>query len=616
MTGDDQSLSALLEHIKNQRGFDFTGYKLASLGRRIQRRMQTVGLKDYDEYLDHLQTHPDEFTLLFNTILINVTGFFRDPDAWAYLREEIVPDLLRRREGQPVRIWSAGCASGEEAYSLAMVLADQLGVEEFRDRVKIYATDVDEEALAQARQASYTLHDLEPVPPELREAFMEPQGDRFVFRKELRRAVIFGRNDLVQDAPISHVDVLACRNTLMYFNAETQAQILNRLHFALRHDGVLFLGRAEMLLSHAASFRALELKQRVFTKIPTENRDRRMLITPAGEEPHASGGRSPERLARAALMSSASPQLVLDEESRLVVSNHRAMHLFGLSPRDIGRPFQDLEVSYRPVELRTHLDDAVQQRRSVWLRNAQLMRGGADPVFLDIQFVPLADDQGKHLGVTVIFNDVTQYRQLQQELEYTNRQLETAYEELQSTNEELETTNEELQSTVEELETTNEELQSTNEELETMNEELQSMNDELQFTNDALREGQDEVDRLNRFMSSILGSMNSGVAVVDGDLKILAWNAKAADLWGIRTDEAVGAQLLALDIGLPLDSLRQPLLDQMQGANGHPTQVDLDAVNRRGRALKVRVTLSGVREDGVKPAAMLMMDVDDAPTVT
>ena len=157
---------------------------------------------------------------------------------------------------QPLRVWSAGCASGEEAYTLAMVLAEMLGPTEFRDRVKIYATDVDEEALTQARQASYTEREVRGVPPELLERYFEPTGGRYVFRKDLRRSVIFGRNDLVQDAPISRIDLLVCRNTLMYFNAETQARILARFHFALADGGVLFLGKAEMLLSHGSAVHA------------------------------------------------------------------------------------------------------------------------------------------------------------------------------------------------------------------------------------------------------------------------------------------------------------------------------------------------------------------------
>jgi two-component system, chemotaxis family, CheB/CheR fusion protein len=609
---EESGLEPLLRHIKEQRGFDFTGYKRASLARRVTRRMDAVGMTSYEEYLDYLILHPDEFTQLFNTILINVTGFFRDVDAWDYLRDEVLSPMLQRSDGRPIRVWSAGCASGEEAYTLAMTFAELLGIDEFRERVKIYATDVDDEALAFARQASYDERAVEAVPPDLREKYFEAVGNRFVFRKELRRSVIFGRNDLVQDAPISHVDVLACRNTLMYFNAETQAQILNRMHFALRPDGVLFLGKAEMLLSHSAYFRAVELKRRFFKKIPVENRERRVVVpvdtSGSGSEDELERG----RLLQSALMSSAAAQLVLDTDSRLSMSNHRAMHLFGLSHRDIGRPIQDLEISYRPVELRTHIEEAQRQRRPLWLREVEFVRGGSEPLSLDIQVVPLADEIGNSLGVTILFNDVTQYRQLQRELQYTNRQLETAYEELQSTNEELETTNEELQSTVEELETTNEELQSTNEELETMNEELQSMNDELQLSNESLRDRQEEVDRLNQFMGSVLSSMNSGVAVVDSDMRLLAWNARAEDLWGVRTDEALNEHLMNLDIGLPVEQLRQPIRSQLADPDLEPQAVLLPAVNRRGRKVQVRVTLTHIRDRGEStPAAMLVMDVLD-----
>ena len=610
---DDDDFLALLRHIKEQRGFDFTGYKRASLVRRVQRRMSMVGLPTYEEYLDRLMLQPEEFKELFDTTLINVTSFFRDADAWEHLREELLPPLLKGRDGQPVRLWSAGCASGQEAYTMAMVLAELLGVEEVRERVKIYATDIDEDALAQARQASYTATQLETVPGDLAEKYFEAAGDRYVFRKELRRSVIFGRNDLVQDAPISHVDLLACRNTLMYFNAETQAQILNRMHFALRPDGILFLGKAEMLLSHSTSFRPIELKRRFFQKVATEPRDRRALVPPILPSPLPGESHDVARLRAAALLSSAAAQVVLDATGRLSVVNNRAMHLFGLTTRDVGRLFQDLEMSYRPVELRTHIDDTLAERRSTWLRDVDLARGHADPVSLDIQFVPLTDDEGATLGLTIIFNDVTQHRQLQRELEHANRQLETAYEELQSTNEELETTNEELQSTVEELETTNEELQSTNEELETMNEELQSMNDELQYTNEALRDRQDEVDRLNAFMSSVLSSLNSGVAVVDSDLRVLAWNARAEDLWGVRTDEAVGQHLLALDIGLPLDQVRAPLRVQLAAEPVGPQSFVIDAVNRRGRSLQVRVTLTDIRNHGATaPVAVLAMEVVNA----
>jgi two-component system, chemotaxis family, CheB/CheR fusion protein len=605
---DDPAFDNLLTFLHEERGFDFTGYKRASLARRVQRRMATVGIATFEEYHDHLVLHQAEFAALFDTVLINVTSFFRDPESWDHLRTELLPDLVLRTD-RPVRCWVAGCASGEEAYTLAIALAEILGLDGVRERVKIYATDVDEDALAHARAASYSAKDMEAVPPELCERYFDQVGGRFVVRKELRRSVIFGRNDLVKDAPISHVDVLTCRNTLMYFNAETQAQILNRLHFALRPEGYLFLGKAEMLLSHSSYFRPVELKRRFFRKITTAPRDR---LTPrsstAGFVRETAYDHA--HLAQSALMSAAAAQLVLDIDGRLAVANNRAMHLCGLTQRDLGRPIQDLEVSYRPIELRAHIDEAVQTRRSTWLRDVEWARGGVEPMHLDIQFVPLVDDTGAAEGVTVIFNDVTQYRQLQNDLLYANRRLETAYEELQSTVEELETTNEELQSTVEELETTNEELQSTNEELETMNEELQAMNDELNTSNQALREHQDEVSRLNGFMVSILESMDSGVAVIDRDLRVLAWNHRAEDLWGVRTDEAVGVHLFNLDIGLPLEGLRDAVRDQLTDSSSSAESSIVDAVNRRGRALRVRVTLTPVQgRSDVDAAVMLMMDV-------
>jgi chemotaxis methyl-accepting protein methylase len=246
----------LLEYLKRARGFDFSGYKLSGLVRRVQKRMQQVGVASYGEYVDFLEVHPDEFLPLFNTVLINVTGFFRDPEAWRALAERILPRILESKgAGEPIRCWSAGCASGEEAYTLAILLAEALGDDELRQRVKIYATDADEEALAQARQGSYSAAQVEDVPEALRARYFEPAGERYVFRPDLRRSLIFGRHDLVQDAAISRLDLLVCRNTLMYFNVEAQGRILSRFHFALGRGGYLFLGKAETLLSHNNSFR-------------------------------------------------------------------------------------------------------------------------------------------------------------------------------------------------------------------------------------------------------------------------------------------------------------------------------------------------------------------------
>ncbi|GLY16000.1 chemotaxis protein CheR [Kineosporia sp. NBRC 101677] len=609
----DPEFELLLQHLKEARRFDFTGYKRTSLMRRVDHQMQSAQISTYADYQDYLELNPDEFTNLFNTILINVTSFFRDAEAWTQLRNEILPQLIEHKGGAPIRIWSAGCATGEEAYSLAISLAEELGVQRVRDQVKIYATDVDEEALAEARTATFSERQLRNVPRELVEKYFENSGQRYTFSKDLRRSVIFGRNDLLQDAPISHIDLLLCRNTLMYFNAETQSSIVRRLHFALEDTGVLFLGKAEMLLTHSSLFAPIDLKRRFFRKVVANNprTERGLLIGSTAGYGQPATGDYQGKIRQEALTSSPVAQILLDLEGRLLLSNQRANTMFGLTSREIGRALQDLELSYRPVELRSHIDQAVSDRRPVWVRDVEWTRG-ATSLWLDIQIAPLLDRDGQLLGTSIYFTDVSRYRQLQGELEYAHRQLETAYEELQSTNEELETTNEELQSTVEELETTNEELQSTNEELETMNEELQSMNDELQFSNTELRERTDEVSRLNGFMEMVLTALQAGITVVNRDLQVQVWNSRAEELWGVRQEEAVGQHLLNLDIGLPMERLR-PLIRQVLAGDGsgegggEQASVTVDAVNRRGRGVRVTVTVSPLHQHNDQTAGALIV---------
>jgi two-component system CheB/CheR fusion protein len=602
----DEGFESLLEFIRDERGFDFTGYKRPSLQRRIAKRMQEVGVEDFGEYQSRLAQEDDEFVRLFDTILINVTSFFRDEVAWDFLGEEILPELLEAKGAdEPIRVWSTGCASGEEAYTLAMVLAERLGEEAFRSRVKIYATDVDEDALAQGRHASYDEKAVEPVPEPLRAKYFERVNSSFVFRSDLRRSVIFGRHDLIHDPPISRVDVLVSRNTLMYFDAETQEQILRSFHFALRDHGVLFLGKAEAIANRSQLFAPVDLKRRVFRKVPREDGS-------AGDAGTAEGDvRELSRLAAEALIQEAGfeaapvAQLVVDPSGKLALANLQARMFFALAPRDIGRPIQDLEVSFRPVELRSRIEQAYKDRHTITLRDVE-WRVGEDLRFLDVQVVPLVSATGDLVGAGITFTDVTRYQRLQQALSDSKRDVETANEELQSTVEELETTNEELQSTTEELETTNEELQSTNEELETMNEELQSTNEELSTINDELQQRTDELDETNAYLEGILGSLSAAVVVVDTELGIRGWNQGARDLWGLIEDEVRGKHFLNVDIGLPVDQLRTPVRKALAGEGQQ--QFVLPAVNRRGRQIECRITVTPLGADGSVRGAILMME--------
>ncbi len=604
-----ETFEDLLRYLRDARGFDFTGYKRTSLMRRVRHRMEQAGYDTFEEYLDALQASADEFAALFNTILINVTSFFRDMEAWDYVREEVIPAMLAQRgPGDPVRVWSAGCASGQEAYTLAMLLAEAMGVDDFRQRVKIYATDVDEEALTEARMASYDARAVESVPPRLLERYFDPSNGRHVLRKDLRRSVIFGRNDLVNDAPISRVDLLVCRNTLMYFNANTQANVLSRLHFSLAPRGVLFLGHAEMLLSHTDRFTPINLKHRFFRKTAS---------SADAVSPYRSPAFGDRRYEVSALDSirdlafHASPvaQIVVTGDDTVAMINQQAEATFALSGRDIGRLLRDLEVSYRPVELRGYVEQAKVERRSARIPDVTWQRPGTDDVWFEIHVNPLVDGQNGLVGISIVFFDVTATRALLDKVVLTNSRLETAYEELQSTNEELETTNEELQSTVEELETTNEELQSTNEELETMNEELQSTNDELHTINDALRESSLELNETTAFLDSLISSVRFGLTVVDRQTKVVVWNRGCEELWGLRADEVTGRPLSTLDVGLPIDAVK-PLIGQVFVDPDALEEVTVDAVTRRGRDARVRLHCTAFRApDGAVNGALLLMQV-------
>jgi two-component system CheB/CheR fusion protein len=583
----DTTLDALLEFVRETRGFDFTGYKRSTIQRRVAKRMTAVGAERYDDYVDFLELHGEEFAELFNTLLINTTAFFRDPETWEYVAAEIAPQLLdARAPDSPIRVWCAGCASGEEPYTVAMVLARVMGDPGFRERVKIYATDIDEEALDQARHAAYLPRQIEDVPPDALERFFERADQRYVFRTDLRRCVIFGRNDLLQDAPISRIDLLVCRNTLMYLTAETQAQILRRFHFGLDDDGYLLLGRPEMLITHTDLFTPLELKRRVFRKVvkPTL-RDRVRVLSADGARAFAPT--EAENLREAAFDIVGAAQIVLDHNRAMIMANDAARRTFGLGLNDFGRPIQDLELSYRPIELRSHLDSVDRDMRASEIRAIRWRAGDSERIF-DIRLTPLRGD-GVTMGTSIAYIDVTEAHRLQDQLTGSKGELEQAYEELQSTVEELETTNEELQSSNEELETSNEELQSSNEELETMNEELQSSNEELETMNEELRHRTQELNDVNSILETILTTIGVAVAVLDCNQRVQVWNGKARELWGLTAEEVEDEHLMSLDIGLPVEKVRQQMRDTLVGRSQREELV-LQATNRRGQAFMCRVT--------------------------
>jgi two-component system CheB/CheR fusion protein len=397
-----------------------------------------------------------------------------------------------------------------------------------------------------------------------------------------------------------------CRNTLMYFNAETQQRIVGRFHFAMNPLGLLFLGKSEMLTRHAALFSPLDPEHRLFSRLAVAGRQKELDEVVGVTRPAEPAVEVRERVREAAADTVPVAQVLIDGQDRVVAINHEARSLFGIGVGDIGRPLHDLRLSYLPAELRSAIDDIKREPNSADLGEVGWTTPGGEARKLSVRLVPLFAD-GTVEGVSIVFVDITAIEELRGELASTRNEAETAFEELQSTSEELETTNEELQSTNEELETTNEELQSTNEELETTNEELQSTNEELATVNEQLRERTVEAVSVNAFLEGILATLPFSVIVVDRELNVQLWNQQSEELWGLRADEVTGKHLLNLDIGLPVDELKDPVRACLSDGSA-ALAVELSAVNRRGRAVDVRGSLRPLQTSKGVAGVIVLLD--------
>lgn len=572
----DVTLKDLLQELAEQRNFDFRGYKKTTLERRFRRRMFQLNLGTYADYSEYIRSHPDEATELLNTILINVTEFFRDPPAWEILRHEVLPPLLKRiKPGHSFRAWSAGCASGEEPYSIAILLAEYFGSRIQDYDIKIYATDIDEEALTAARRGEYSIDAVRKVRPEWREKYFQGKGMMRVNR-EIRRLVIFGRSNLGPDAPISHVNLLVCRNVLIYFDSDLQKHILGRMHYALDPRGILFLGKSESQMTNSRLFQRLNAHWRIFQRITSSP-----VLEDSSESRQAEAELSPSRASvqeldgihqrhRYLLDTLRVGVISLANDDTITQHNTAALALCALVPTSlVGRRLADTDLYIRLPDLAPHLQSTRVKNESS--RFATHIKIGSEDKLIEVIVRPLLDEKGDRNGTLVFLED----QSVQEKLQITVEQLESTSEELQSANEELETTNEELQSTNEELETTNEELQSTNEELETTNEELQSLNEELETTNQELEERTKELDQVNSVYSQTLEKIRLPMMLVNNERRIEFWNSKALRLFGFKSKPPVDLTIDQLPLSESLKNLlirrhrNVMLTEQPMVARGH-----------------------------------------------
>jgi two-component system CheB/CheR fusion protein len=566
-------VTGILALVRARLHFDFGAYKPATIVRRIRRRMGLRHVERLPHYLQLLRSDPGELKALFNDLLIGVTRFFRDPEAWHYLEEKLLPSLLREREaGAPLRVWVAGCGTGEEAYSLGMLLIEQSQAAQWNGPIQVFASDVDKEALDVARAGIYPESIAADVPSGRLRRFFLKDGSHYRVSKELRETIIFAEQNLIADPPFSKLDLISCRNLLIYLNPDVQKRVIALLHFALAEGGYLFLGSAESIGSAEDLFDTVTKRWRIYRRIGPTRYDALAMPAAAARAPIREPGAAPPVLPHADRLLARVQQHLLERYARagVVINRRYGVLLFvGRTDRYLtqpaGAPTDDLLTLLREG-LQTRLRALVRQvitdhepqtvtvrmrRDDAWHRVQvtvePLALAGETEGLLLISFVDEEAKRGAEpeaASLTTTERDDSLIRQLEAELKASREDLHGTVEEMEAANEELKAANEEVMSV-------NEELQSTNEELETSKEELQSLNEELTTVNAQLQSKVDELGHTNNDLDNLLTSTNIATIFLDSQLRIRRFTTAATKLFA----------LIPSDVGRPLADITQTSTD-------------------------------------------------------
>ena len=566
-------------------GHDFSQYKDKTFLRRVQRRMQVVGVTQLTDYVVRLEQDQDEVVLLFRDLLIGVTTFFRDADAFEAVKRVVVPRLFEgKRANDAVRVWVPGCATGEEAYSLAILLREHMDDLAVSPQVQVFATDIDEAAIATARSGRYPATLLDGLSPDRRERFFKPAENSYLVSKDIRDLCTFSAHSLIRDPPFSRMNLVSCRNLLIYMDADLQASVIPAFHYSLAPGGVLLLGSSETVTRHEGLFAPLEKAHRIFQRRdgpspPLKTPQRFAQSGPAGHssEPKSGSAQSesrtdwPRALAVAAsrvLERFAAPYVVVTEDGNVA---HYSSHVGGILQPALGPPSRSVfDMIQRGLRhsARAALRTAVETRRAVEQEVAS-EAGVSGSVTLVVEPLPGQEPDRPFL---IVFKETRSVEDgpvetagdngkhgLVAELERENRDLR---EQLQSLGEEHETALEELRSANEELHSVNEELQSSNEELETSKEEIQSVNEELHTVNAQLSNKVDELDRANSDLRNLFESTRVATVFLDQHMIVRAYTPEVGRIYNlIPTDR--GRPLTDIVSRVSYDALRDDVRQVM-----------------------------------------------------
>ncbi|MFJ7793770.1 CheR family methyltransferase [Pseudomonas sp. NPDC096950] len=554
----EQLLHSILIQLRAGTGHDFKHYKRATVLRRIERRMQVTAQPDLAAYYHYLQSSPEETKALLADMLIGVTNFFRDREAFEALERDVVPQLVNaaisaQPEKEEIRVWSAGCSTGEEVYSLAMLLNDQMQLESSQATLQLFATDIDERAISVGRSGLYPQAIITDVPPTRLRHYFSKEDQHYRIRKELREKVLFAKHSLLSDPPFSHMDLIVCRNLLIYLDREVQREILQMFHFALRPGGFLFLGTSESADACHDLFAPVDKRNRIFRAKTGAGNSRRPPTMPRGgyvrtditrQVPQSS---APRKLSFAdihqrALEHSAPPSMIVDANADILHMSESSGRYLRHVGGELSRNLLTLIIPELRLEVRTTLFQAQQSSQVVKSRAVVIKREDRS-YKVDLLAHPYRDEESDSEFVLVIFEevevdaaDVATGAALQSEnqvLSNLERELQRTKLQLQDTIEQSEVSSEELKASNEEMQAINEELRSATEELETSKEELQSINEELLTVNFELKTKVEETDKINDYLTNLIASTDIATVFVDSKLRIKWFTPRATDIFSM-----------------------------------------------------------------------------------
>jgi len=620
----EAALQRVITMLCGHTGHDFRHYKRATVLRRIERRMQVQAVPSLAEYALVLERDPLEFKALLKDMLIGVTNFFRDRESFEALERDVIPELFRNRPpGEQVRAWVAACATGQEAYSLAMLLVDEASRLAKPPEVQVFASDIDEQAISTARAGVYPSAIMMDVPPGRLRQFFTKEDDRYRIRKNVRDRILFASHNLLRDPPFSKLDLISCRNLLIYLNRDVQLRVMEMFHSALKPDGFLFLGSSESADGAADFFVPFDKKNRIYRARPMSRATRyvpALLTTPAAPLPvlRSAGGTVRRAFSFAdvhqrALAKFAPPSVVVDRESNIVHMSDAAgrfLHHVGGEP---SRSILHLVLPDLRLELRSALYQALQTGNSVEAARVLVKREDRN-YFVNIIVRPFNDEAANADFALVLFAETeyslngeppamqTEHKDLV--LSQLEQELQRSKEKLQETIEHAEVSNEELRASNEELQAINEELRSATEELETSKEELQSVNEELITVNYELKVKVEETGKANDDLNNLIASTNIATIFVDRSLRIKRFTPRAADVFSIIPSD-IGRSLLDITHRLDYDQLSEDVAATFETLR----LVEREVRSNDGRHYIVRLLPYRTTEDRIEGAVMTFFDI-------